>query len=132
MEHAIVEIVDTGSGEWALAALVTLGRVYEDMAETLTSSERPTHLTSEQLEQYDMMLSDRAYVMTEKAVNTYIIARDRGFELTLYNAHTSVASDRLDALRPDDYPGVHEELRQPHYLAGRRAHRAGFETSLRD
>ncbi|MCB9663368.1 MAG: tetratricopeptide repeat protein [Alphaproteobacteria bacterium] len=106
-------IIQTGAGEWGLAALVGLGKAYENMASTLTSSPCPFYLTEDQCDIYTMTLQDRAYVQNEKAVEAYKLALDKSYELNLYNDNAAFATRRLGELRPDDYPGLFETIPEP-------------------
>ncbi len=115
VEATYVDIVKTGAGEWGLAALVELGKAYENMADSLVNSYIPDYLTEDQEELYRMGLEDKAFVQTEKAVNVYSQALNKSFELHLYNNNTAYAIRKLGALRPDDYPLLEEELLVPRY-----------------
>jgi tetratricopeptide (TPR) repeat protein len=110
IEKTYVEIIQTGAGEWGLASTVMLGRAYEDMAETLSQSARPYYLTEDQKEMYDMLIVDKVYPQIQKAVEAYQTALTKSYELTLYNDNTAFATRRLGELRPDDFPGLEEEL----------------------
>lgn len=128
-EATFTKVVSTGAGEWGLAALVALGRAYEDMAHTLRTGDTPSYLTPEQRELYMMQIEDRAYIQEEKAVNAYKLALDKSYELTLYNDNTAFATRKLGELRPNDYPGLRENLLDPRYTSTK-ARRYDFESSL--
>ena len=115
--ETFTNVVTTGAGEWGLASLVALGKCYEDMGVSLNTSHRPFYLTEDQLGLYDMKLEDTAYVQEEKAVNAYKLALDKSYDLTLYNENTEFATRRLGELRPDDYPGLEEELLEARYTS---------------
>ena len=117
VEKTYVEIVKTGAGEWGLAALVKLGKAYENMSDSLRTSYSPEYLTADQTELYRMGLEDKAYVQVEKATNVYGQALEKSYELNLYNSNTAFATRRLGELRPDDYPVLFEELMKPTYTA---------------
>lgn len=130
VEASFTEVVNLGAGEWGLASLVALGRAYENMAKTLRTGDAPFYLTEEQLEIYSMQLEDKAYVQEEKAVNAYKLALEKSFELTLYNDNTGFATRRLGELRPDDYPGLSEQLLDPRWTSSKAGKKFDFETSL--
>ena len=106
-------IIETGAGEWGLAALINMGRAYEDMGGTLIESPNPYYLTDDQIEMYRMGIEDLVYGQEEKAIAAYKLALEKSFELTLYNDNTAFATRRLGELRPDDFPGLEEQLLQP-------------------
>jgi tetratricopeptide (TPR) repeat protein len=110
IEQTYVKIIDTGAGEWGLAAIIKLGQAYENMGDTLDGSAQPFYLTDEQREMYTMLIEDKVYPQIEKAVDAYKAALDKSFELTLYNENTAFATRRLGELRPNDFPGLEEDL----------------------
>lgn len=117
VETTFVQIVKTGAGEWGLAALVQLGKAYENMSEALVTSYIPEYLTTDQAEIYRMGLEDKAYVQTEKAVNVYAQALTKSYELHLYNENTAYGTRRLGELRPDDYPVLEEDVLEARFTA---------------
>ncbi len=130
VEKTYTEVVNLGAGEWGIAALVALGKVYEDMAISLRTGDAPAYLTAEQVELYRMQIEDKAYVQDEKAVNAYKTALDKSFELTLYNENTAYATRQLGVLRPDEYPGLSEVLLDPRWTSSKTSKQYPYETSL--
>ncbi len=117
LEKTYTVVVGEGAGEWGLAALVRLGSAYENMSETLRTSYIPTYLTEDQKELYVMGLEDKAYPQVEKAAAAYELALTKAFELNLYNENTAIATRRLGVIRPDDFPGLFEQVPTPRYAA---------------
>lgn len=130
VEKTFTGVVATGAGEWGLASLVALGKSYENMADALRNGAVPSYLTADQVEIYKMNIEDKAYVQEEKAVNAYKLALDKSYELTLYNENTAYATRQLGVLRPDDYPGLSEELLEPRFTSSKASQKYSFETSL--
>ncbi len=129
LEQTYTEIINTGAGEWGLAAIVQLGKVYDNMGDSLANSAIPYYLTDDQREMYQMALEDRVYPQIEKAVGAYGIALDKSYNLTLYNENTAYAVRRLGELRPADFPGLEEELLEPRYTS-QKVRNFDFETGL--
>ena len=102
-------------GEWSLAALTDLGRVWENFGQTLVDSYIPAYLTESQAELYMLGLEDKAFPQREKAANFYQEAIERAFASFLYTPQTEFAVERLGELRPDDFPVLEEELIEPRY-----------------
>jgi len=130
IEGKYKEILDTGDGQWGMAALVALGRAYENMSTTLIKSPCPFYLTADQCSLYKLTLEDKAYPQSEKAVEVYRLALERAYELNLYNENTAFSTRRLGELRPKEYPGLREQLPKP----GRPAEKTRsfeLETSLK-
>ncbi len=113
------EVVTTGAGEWGLAALVALGQGFENMGAALRDGDKPFYLTEEQDELYSMAIEDKAYVWDEKAVNAYALALEKSYELTIYNENTALATRRLGELRPDDFPGLREQLLEARWTSSK-------------
>ncbi|MBN2799034.1 MAG: tetratricopeptide repeat protein [Deltaproteobacteria bacterium] len=129
MEQTYSAIIGTGAGEWGLAGVVKLGQVYENMGEALTNAHVPSYLTADQRDIYTMAIEDKVYPLTEKAVAAYTLALDKSYGLTLYNDNTAFATRRLGKLRPNDFPGLEEELITPRYTA-QQSRSFSFEPSL--
>lgn len=115
VEKTYTAILGTGAGEWGLAALVKLGRAYENLGESLVGSYVPSYLTEDQAELYHMALEDKAYPATEKAVTAYNEALGKSFELSVYNENSADATRRLGVLRPAEFPGLFEKLPKPRF-----------------
>ena len=129
IEKAYVDIIKTGAGEYGLAALVDLGGLYENMANTLRNSYTPPQLTADQLEIYRARLEDSAYPNEERAVQAYSQALGKSYELNLYNENTAKAVRQLGVLRPFDYPGLSEDLITPRFTS-KAVVESTFETNL--
>ncbi len=129
MEKTYQEIIDTGAGPWGLASLVAIGRVYENMGDTLRNSQCPYYLSEDQCQLYKLQIADKAFVQTEKAVDAYKLALEKAFELKLYNDDTAFATRRLGELRPDEFPGLFETVPAAG-LSSDRTQTFGPETAL--
>jgi len=129
VEAAYTEVIKTGSSHWGLAALVQLGRAYENMGDSLKNSDVPFYLTADQREIYQMRLEDKVYPQTQKAIETYKAAMEKSWELTLYDDDTAYATRRLGELAPDDFPGLEEKVPVPE-LTSRTIPTFSFETEL--
>ena len=129
VEKTYAAIIQTGAGEWGLAALVQLGRAYENMGESLDKSHIPSYLTDDQIEFYRMDLADRIYPQEEKAVAAYSAALEKSYEINLYNDNLAFATRRLGELRPNDFTGLEEQLLEPGYTSSS-TKTASFEEGL--
>ncbi|HCH62418.1 MAG TPA: hypothetical protein DFR83_06415, partial [Deltaproteobacteria bacterium] len=129
VEAKYIEIVKMGAGEWGLAALVQAGKAYEDMANSLVNSFIPSYLTEDQVDLYKMGLEDKAYVQTEKAVNTYAQALGEAYKYNVYDDNTAFATRRLGELRPEDFPVLIEELDLPRFTARSSVQRSFIDAS---
>lgn len=130
VQTRFTEVVQTGAGEWGVASLVALGKAYENMADAFRSSERPNELTEDQLEIYNMQLEDQAYVQDEKAVAAYKLALETAYKFTLYNDNTAYANAQLGKLRPNEYPGMQENLMEPGYTSKAKGRAFNYENEM--
>ena len=128
---AFQEIVATGAGEWGIASMITLGKVYEDLANAWRTAPVPDVLDSDQREMYTMRLEDTAYPQEEKAVNVYKLALDTSFRLTLYNENTAFATRQLGELRPNEYPPLKEALLQPNMTSKPKGREFSYENEMK-
>ena len=110
LEKKYKEILDTGAGDWGMAALVQLGQAYENIAMRMTTSKPPYYLNAEERDFYIMGLQDAAFPQTSKAVAVYAAALEKAYELNLYNENTALATRKLGELRPGEFPGLAEDL----------------------
>jgi len=115
VEQAHAAVLDAGAGGWGLAALVRLGGAYEHMAVALRDAWVPPWLSDEQAELYRFGLDDEAWRFEEKAVDAYRHAVGRSRELAVYGDYLDRAGRRLTELRPEDFPGVAEDLLLPDF-----------------
>lgn len=129
VDATLKDIIATKSGPYSLASLVALGKVQENMADTLLNGDTPYYLTEDQKEIYTMGMQDMAYPRTQAAVELYKLALDKSYELTLYNEDTAYATRRLGELAPDDFPGLEEEILEPNFTSSDNKS-YGFETEL--
>jgi tetratricopeptide (TPR) repeat protein len=129
VEAAVGEVLDSGSGPWGVAAIVQLGRAYEDMASTLQDSHVPSFLTDEQARYYVEDMNDQAALVRSKGAEAYGTALAKALELDLYGEDSAFARGRLEELDPLRFPALAEQLLQPTYSSGLRV-RADLEEEL--
>ncbi|GAB4294878.1 MAG: hypothetical protein Kow0090_09690 [Myxococcota bacterium] len=104
LQDAYVKILQTGQGDWGLAALFRIGRLYEEFAETLFEAPVPKYLTEDQQMIYKSELEARAFPLEEKAIEAYENVLVKAGELAIYNEWTVAAQDRLRKYRRDAFP----------------------------
>ena len=119
LKEKYTEVVATGSGQWSLASLVQLGRVLEMYGKALEESETPFYLSEDQQEMYRIALGDMIFPQIEQAVGFYKQSLDKAYELTLYTEDTAYAVRRLGELRPDEFPGLEEQIIEPRFTSSK-------------
>lgn len=104
LQQGYVEVLSSGSGEYGVAALYRVGRLYQDLAENLSESTCPGRLTDEQCMVYEAELLEQARPLEEKAAEAFNKAVTKGYELRLYNDWLRKSVSALNALEPGRFP----------------------------
>jgi TolA-binding protein len=101
--EAYAEAVTVRAPETTTAAAHKIGMALDEFFQALLSSERPSGLTEEQLEQYTFLLEEQAAPFGEQAVSAYETNVRRAQEFGLYDEWIAKSYDRLATLRPVRY-----------------------------
>lgn len=117
LEATYTAIVDTGSGEWGIAALTRLGGAYEDFGQALDGSYVPDYLTPEQMDIYELRRRDLVYNQNQRALASYHAAVGRAHALNVYNERSADASRRIAALEPESDRALYEQVPAPRFVA---------------
>ncbi len=68
---AYTKLVDFQVGDVTAAATYYIAEIYYDFSRALATSERPTNLNAEELEQYELALEEQIYPFEEKSIATH-------------------------------------------------------------
>ena len=118
MEQTFAGIVQTGAGEWSIAALVRLAQLYDNMAATFANSHTPTYLQNERQKRfYQSGMQNFSNTYMEKALGEYNKALGKAYEINLYNEYTELAAARRSEILPIDFPVMVEQLIDPAYTS---------------
>jgi tetratricopeptide (TPR) repeat protein len=79
-----------------------IGEIYSDFGRSLMASERPRNLSTEELEQYDILLEEQAYPFEEKAIAVHETNAQR-ITAGVYDTWVRKSMDRLAELMPVRY-----------------------------
>ena len=93
---------DYGVAEVTTAATFRLGQVYQQFSADLMSSDRPTELDADALEQYEILLEEQAFPFEEKAIDLYMANADRAPN-GVYDDWVHKSFEQLAKLRPARY-----------------------------
>ena len=99
---AYTSAADYGIAEVTTAATFRLGEVYEQFSSDLMTSDRPTSLEADALEQYEILLEEQAYPFEEKSIDLYKANADRAAD-GVYDEWVRQSFDRLAGLMPARY-----------------------------
>jgi tetratricopeptide (TPR) repeat protein len=99
---AYTKLVDYQVGEVTAAATYYIAEIYFEFNIALLESERPTNLSDEELEEYELVIEDQAYPFEEKAISVH----EKNVELLdvgIYNKWVDRSIEKLSALLPARY-----------------------------
>jgi len=105
MEHAIAGYqasIDYSVAEVTTAATYEMGELYRRLAADLLSSERPSNLDAEALEQYDLLLEEQAFPFEEQAAEVHGLNAARAVD-GLYDEWVRKSYAVLAELEPARY-----------------------------
>ena len=96
------KLVEYQVGEVTAAATFYIAEIYYEFSVALMKSERPTNLSEEELEQYELVIEEQAYPFEEKAINVH----EKNMELLdvgIYNEWIDNSIAKLAVLLPARY-----------------------------
>ena len=108
LERGYTDVVATGSGEYAIAALTRLGTGYADFAEAIRHSPTPRGLSGDQVQLYRQELEKLAMPLETKAVEALHQGLGKAYELGIYGSWTLAAQEVLNRYQPGLYAPVRE------------------------
>jgi tetratricopeptide (TPR) repeat protein len=100
--EAYTGLVDYQVGEVTAAATYYIAEIYYDFSISLIESERPTNLSADELEEYELVIEDQAYPFEEKAISVH----EKNMELLdvgIYNEWIDKSIIKLSVLLPARY-----------------------------
>ena len=100
--EAYTSLVDYQVGEVTAAATYYIAEIYFDFSVSLIESERPTNLSADELEEYELVIEDQAYPFEEKAISVH----EKNMELLdvgIYNEWIDKSIIKLSVLLPARY-----------------------------
>jgi hypothetical protein len=96
------KLVDYQVGEVTAAATYYIAEIYFEFNVALIESERPTNLSADELEEYELVIEDQAYPFEEKAISVH----EKNMELLdvgIYNEWVDKSIAKLAVLLPARY-----------------------------
>ena len=99
---AFGKLVDYGVGEVTAAATYYLAEIYYHFNKALIESERPKNLNAAELEQYELVLEEKAFPFEEKAIAVH--EKNLGLmSVGVYNSWIDKSIEKLATLMPARY-----------------------------
>ncbi|MBE9567696.1 MAG: hypothetical protein IMF14_03300, partial [Proteobacteria bacterium] len=96
------KLVDYQVGDVTAAATYNIAEIYYEFSVALLDSERPTNLSDDELEQYELVIEEQAYPFEEKAIDVH----EKNMELLdvgIYNEWIDKSLVKLSVLLPARY-----------------------------
>lgn len=107
------EVIVFGSANWAIAALVRIGQMYQALSEDIYNAPAPGSFDEEQQEIFKIAMNERAAVPESKAKEAYEIAIKKVQELRWWNPWVKEGEKQLAKLDPQNYRSNEEVRVQP-------------------
>ena len=99
---ALNRVLDYKVAEFSTAATYELAKLYQQLADDLLDSERPTGLDELALEQYDILLEEQAFPFEEQAIAVYV-NNSNSVYAGIYDEWVKKSFDELSKLQPGRY-----------------------------
>jgi TolA-binding protein len=91
-----------GLAEVTTVATYRIAEIYQQLSSDLMKSERPSGLSADELEQYDILLEEQAFPFEEKAIELYEVNAARAV-LGVYDEWVAASFEQLAVLMPARY-----------------------------
>lgn len=91
-----------GMAEVTTVATYRIAEIYQHLSSDLMKSERPSGLSADDLEQYDILLEEQAFPFEEKAIELYEVNASRAV-LGVYDEWVAASFEQLAILMPARY-----------------------------
>ncbi len=108
LEARYTEVIEFGSGEWAVAALTRIGLAYQNFADALLDAPIPPDLTFDQEELYRALLEERAFPLEERAIEFLETALETSSDRRVYTDWLMEAQETMLTFRPNAFLEVLE------------------------
>ncbi|MEM6533066.1 MAG: tetratricopeptide repeat protein [Myxococcota bacterium] len=108
LQQRYTDVLAIGAGDYGIASLYRIGRVYQDIADGIYNSQCPRRLTEEQCMIYQSALQEKAFPLEERAIEAYEKAIAKAYELGLYNEWLTKTNDALKTYQPQRFPQARE------------------------
>ncbi|MEM6730512.1 MAG: tetratricopeptide repeat protein, partial [Myxococcota bacterium] len=104
LQKKYTQVLAIGAGDFGIASLYRIGRIYQDLAQGIYDSQCPRRLTEDQCMLYQSALQEQAFPLEEKAIEAYNKALDKAYELGLYNEWLAKTTEALKVYEPGKFP----------------------------
>ena len=107
LTNKYTQVLSIGQGDFGIASLYRIGKMYQHLAQALFNSPCPKKLDEDQCFFYQGALQEKAFPLEEKAVEAFDKALAKAYELGLYNEWLTKTQDAMISYEPDRFPEIH-------------------------
>lgn len=109
--RAYEKVADVGVAEFTTASTYKVAQIYQELGQSIMSSQRPRRLSAEEREEYDLLLEEQAFPFEEKAISIYETNLHR-ISQGVYDQWIQQSISKLGELQPARYKKeeVHNEM----------------------
>ncbi|MCK5687749.1 tetratricopeptide repeat protein [Myxococcota bacterium] len=108
LQKSYTQVLSIGQGDYGIASLYRIGRVYQVMAEDIFNVPCPRKLDMDQCDIYQAALQEKAFPLEEKAIEAFDKALGKAYELGLYNDWLAKAQEAMKTYEPMRFPEIHK------------------------
>jgi TolA-binding protein len=108
LEGKLTQVLSIGQGDYGIAALYTIGHLYQHLAQEMFATECPRRLTEDQCMIYNAAVQEKAFPLEEKAIEAFDKALAKAYELGLYNEWLAKAQASLKTYEPGRFPDIRQ------------------------
>ena len=112
--RAYEKVADVGVAQFTTASTYRVAQIYQELGESIMSSQRPKRLSPEEREEYDLLLEEQAFPFEEKAISIYETNIHR-IPQGVYDQWIQQSISKLGELQPARYKK--EEMHNEMYTA---------------
>jgi len=108
---AYEKVAEVGVAQFTTASTYRVAEIYQELGSSIMDSQRPKQLSSEEREEYDLLLEEQAYPFEEKAITLYeanLLRIPEG----IYDQWVQQSISKLGELQPARYKKeeIHSEM----------------------
>jgi len=100
--RAYENVADIGVAQFTTASTYRVAQIYQELGESIMTSQRPKRLSAEEREEYDLLLEEQAYPFEEKAISIYETNLHR-IPQGVYDQWVQQSISKLGELQPARY-----------------------------
>ena len=108
LETSYTSVLAIGQGDFGIASLYRIGKMYQHLSSALVESPCPRNLTEDQCGMYQAALQEKAFPLDDKAIEAFDKALAKAYELGLYNEWLMKTQDALVSYEPGRFPTIRD------------------------